>query len=47
MVFDILKVGGIGEHTLETKKVGEGIDAEEVTTYKRGEKVFLVVGKIR
>lgn len=45
MVFDILKVSGIGEYTLEAKKVGEGIDAEEVTTYKRGEKVFLVVRK--
>ena len=45
MVFDILKVGGIGEHTLEAKKVGRGVDVEDVTVYKRGEKVFLVVRK--
>lgn len=45
MVFDVSKVSGIGEYSSEIKKVGEGVDAENVTVYKRGEKAFLVVRK--
>ncbi len=34
MVFDISKVSGIGEFNVDTVKVGEGVDAEEVTVYR-------------
>ena len=34
MVFDISKVSGIGDYSVETVKVGEGVDAEEVTVYR-------------
>ena len=34
MVFDVSKVSGIGEFSVETVKVGEGVDAEEVTVYR-------------
>lgn len=34
MVFDISKVGGIGEYFSEELTVGEGVDAEKVTVYR-------------
>ena len=34
MEFEIEKVGGIGEYTVEKISVGEGVDAEEVTVYR-------------
>ena len=34
MVFDVSKISGIGEYSTENVKVGEGIDAEEVTVYR-------------
>lgn len=44
MVFDVSKVSGIGEYSVETRKVGKGVDAENVEVYKvPGDKVFLVV----
>ena len=44
MVFDVSKVSGIGEYSVETREVGKGVDAENVEVYKvPGDKVFLVV----
>ena len=34
MVFDVSKVSGIGEYSTETVKLGEGVNAEEVTVYR-------------
>ena len=48
MVFDVSKVGGIGEFAEEKNTVGKGVDAEEVTIYKVGKdepRAFLVVRK--
>ena len=34
MVFDVSKVGGIGGYSVESKIVGEGVDAEKVMVYR-------------